>query len=304
MLTRDEMETKLAWLATMRLVEISNGSVSIHPAVKEGFLIGYDSTAERFGHDAIREGLTVSLSKFPEASGAPSHPDALNLIEEIIYHALKSEKIEEAWRIYEQRLGGFVNLGWRLGEYERGERICNEIAASAKLYKGKEFPDEEETLCLNEWALYAKSLGFLERAVRGYERANAIDERLGNERGILVGWQNLSEVRILQGCLRLGLEFTEKSVKRSIALDDAHEVCYSLAYRARIRALRGESELAVKDYAAALEWQKQSGIAPDEPLYSIAGIHHACFKAMLGQWEDARMQFQMLFENHKLENGE
>ena len=53
-----------------------------------------------------------------------SDPATLDLLEEIVHHTLQSGHVQEAWDIYRNRIGGYGNLGHRLGAYERGERIC------------------------------------------------------------------------------------------------------------------------------------------------------------------------------------
>jgi tetratricopeptide (TPR) repeat protein len=162
-LNAKQLQTKLDWLTRMRIVEAtsrpdqakrSSGTdeespehrsarsglqaslstldsrpstlYSIHPAVRDGFLSGISRDAALAGHEAVRTGLEVSLGDAPGRN--PSDPATLDLLEEIVHHTLQSGHVREAWDFYWYRIGGARNLGWRLGVYERGERICRAFA--------------------------------------------------------------------------------------------------------------------------------------------------------------------------------
>ena len=101
---------------------------TIHPAVRDGFRVGLDDETRKLGHEAAREGLTASLGGLPGSGTNPSDPATLDLLEEIVHHTLQSGHVRDAWDIYKNRIGGYENLGWRLGAYERGERICRAFA--------------------------------------------------------------------------------------------------------------------------------------------------------------------------------
>ena len=146
-LNREQIQRRLDWLVRMRLLEESRTgtlarrvpaatedgqecpSYSIHPAVRDGFLSGISRDAALAGHEAARKGLEVTLGDAPGEN--PSDPATLDLLEEIVHHTLQSGHVPEAWDIYWNRIGGFKNLGWRLGAYERGERICRAFAGGA-----------------------------------------------------------------------------------------------------------------------------------------------------------------------------
>jgi hypothetical protein len=128
-----QLQKKLDWLVRMRIVEsqsVTHNSqstirYSIHPAVRDGFLSGIGDAALRENHEAVRQGLQVSLGDAPGRN--PSDPATLDLLEEVVHHTLKAGHVVEAWDIYQNRIGGYKNLGWRLGAYERGERICRAL---------------------------------------------------------------------------------------------------------------------------------------------------------------------------------
>src|SRR5262245_21345495 len=99
-------------------------SHTVHPAVREGFLKGLEADSARRGHDAARQALVASLGGLPGRDAHPSDAYTLDLLEEIVYHTLEAGHSDTAWEMYLHQIGGYENLGRRLGAYERGERIC------------------------------------------------------------------------------------------------------------------------------------------------------------------------------------
>lgn len=73
-----------------------------------------------------KEGQNISLTRKPGEIGELD-PKKLNLIEELIYHALEADLKIEACHIYSCKLRGVRSLGFMLGEFARGERICRMI---------------------------------------------------------------------------------------------------------------------------------------------------------------------------------
>lgn len=139
-LDANRLQKKLDWLVRMRIVEPSGSSspraerrepttlYTIHPAVRDGFLSGIARETAAASHVAVRKRLEVSLGS---ASGeSPSDPATLDILEEIVFHAIGGGYVEEGWNIYMQRMGGYENLGRRLGAFERGLRVCNVFAGS------------------------------------------------------------------------------------------------------------------------------------------------------------------------------
>lgn len=140
-LSTDQLERKLRFLCTMRLLETHSPNlriagkahamseaVSIHPAVRDGFLRTIDVQTASRGHEAAKKGIIGSLGGLPGFYSNPSDLAVLDLLEEIVHHTLAAGQTEEAWNLYHHRIGAFANLGWRLGAYERGERICRAFA--------------------------------------------------------------------------------------------------------------------------------------------------------------------------------
>jgi hypothetical protein len=233
-----QLQQKLAWLVRMRIVEQSEPDslpktlYTIHPAVRDGFLSGIGRETAQASHEAVRLGLAVSLGDAPGEN--PSDPGTLELLEEIVHHTLQSGHVREAWDIYWNRIGGFKNLGWRLGAYERGERICRAFAggqsvetmavcldqpegASPRLPTDGDVQEPDASAIrlmpflgldestqgafINGWAMYLLDLGRLTAAARCYEVAIEMAMRQENWKNASIGNQNLCDVWLVTGHL-------------------------------------------------------------------------------------------------------
>ena len=94
---------------------------TIHPTIRDHFYrLFRDPTTV---HEAVREHYT-SLTKRP-GIGLPEDKDSLDLLEELIHHALQAGSVAEAEDIFFARLGGSEHLGTTLGDYLRSYRILS-----------------------------------------------------------------------------------------------------------------------------------------------------------------------------------
>lgn len=293
-LTLEQIRAKLGHLTKMRLLESSpdakDPKYSIHPAVRDGFLDQLDPDTARTAHQAVREGLEAALGERPGGPN-PSDPATLDLLEEIVYHTLHAGHPQEAFDIYWNRIGAYGNLGWRLGAYQRGERICRAFTADrppdqALLPKG--LSENAQAAFINAWALYLMALGRLAPAATCYQRGNEPDYARGNWKGASTGNQNLASVRLLQGRLASGLTAAEEALALADRADDPEERSGSYPFRAHARALRGQVAPALDDFRAALHFQHKAEGDTERPLYSDRGIYHTLLLARLGQVDDAR----------------
>ncbi len=99
----------------------SDGSYTAHPAVRDHFARLGNASERGHHHELLRQQL-MSLVHQPGLAH-PSDRVTLDLVEEAIYHALEAGQHAEAFRLYEETLGGLRQLGWKLGEMARGLRI-------------------------------------------------------------------------------------------------------------------------------------------------------------------------------------
>jgi hypothetical protein len=120
--TRPQLEADLANLVSMHLVgKDPKGRFTIHPAIRDHFYRRFrDPSAV---HQAVREHL-VPLSKRP-GIGLPSDKESLDLLEELVHHAIQAGSVKEAAEIYMGRMGGNDHLNTHLGEYTRSYRILS-----------------------------------------------------------------------------------------------------------------------------------------------------------------------------------
>jgi hypothetical protein len=125
----------------------ADGSVSVHPAVRDYFAQVATATEQGFWHHLIGEQL-ISLVARP-GQRLPTDQAALDLAEEAIRHALAAGQAEKAWNLYAHVLGGHRHLAWKLGEMARGLRILRGFDP-----------------CPDRWALgwYLRALGELDGA--------------------------------------------------------------------------------------------------------------------------------------------
>ncbi len=124
-----------------------NGSLSVHPAVRDYF--GQLATASQrgFWHHLIGEQL-IRLVQRPGLR-LPTDQASLDLVEEAITHALNAGESAKALNLYTHVLGGHRHLAWKLGEMARGLRIVRKFSP-----------------CPDRWALgwYLRALGEMEEA--------------------------------------------------------------------------------------------------------------------------------------------
>jgi hypothetical protein len=118
--TLEQMKAYLEELVNRHLaLRDRRGKLTVHPAVRDHF---YHLFREpEVMHEAVRQHLS-SLTSRP-GIGPPSDKATLDLLEELIYHALQAGSAREAAEIYRHRLGGNDHLNAKLGEYARAYRI-------------------------------------------------------------------------------------------------------------------------------------------------------------------------------------
>ncbi len=165
-LDADQVQKKLDWLVRMHLIESSKTSPGhniVHPAIRDGILSGFGASLARQGHAAARDFFLLSLGGIPGDFEVPADPETYDSIEEAIFHALESGEPRVAHRLYGS-VGEYRNLGWRLGQFERGERICRMFAEAGVGER-----------CAANWAAYLRDLGRLEEAGAVYEKHVAED---------------------------------------------------------------------------------------------------------------------------------
>ncbi|MEM9266737.1 MAG: hypothetical protein AAGA46_14550, partial [Cyanobacteria bacterium P01_F01_bin.13] len=308
-LNAQQLQRKLDWLVQMRIIEVTRIRVrqtgqtrtlyNIHPAVRDGFVQGIGGDVASVSHQAIRTGLEVSLGDAPGKN--PAESATLDLLEEIVYHAIASGQVPEAWEIYQNKICGYENLGWRLGAYERGYRICRAFGAgqspetvAAMLrepHPSEPLPclnliEAHQSIFINEWALYLKDLGRLDAAARCYEAATEMFMRQENWKNASTGNRNLSESWLLAGRLRLTLAMAQKALRLAEQTDDDRGRRDSYSLQGAAQGQRGTVSAALEDFRQCLQWQQQ--VDGDDPLYGLRGIQYTLLLSHLGRHGEAQ----------------
>ncbi|WP_224362931.1 helix-turn-helix domain-containing protein [Hyalangium versicolor] len=203
---------------------------STHPFLRDYFqsLLG---VAPEHIHALERDRLAARLDMRPHPP--PEEGAMLDAYEALMLHTLRSGHPVEAYELYERSLGGFPHLGLRLGDMSRGARLTATFAPEGDPRRLPEsLPERVRYTLAYEGGLYAGALGQLDFAVRCYETAAGLAERMEFVGGLVTGLRTLGYTERLRGRLtsaRLLLE-------RSLSVAREHE---AWGHIARTTALLG-----------------------------------------------------------------
>lgn len=284
-LTSVEMQTRLALLSEMRLIEATThpSSYTIHPAVRDGFLRELSPETARSGHEAARKVLESSLGATSEAN--PLDSATLDLLEEIIYHALSAGHADEAWDLYWDRIGSYSHLGHRLSAFNRGERICRSFAGHSTPKETAAPSALSASRCgqlFNEWAIYLATLGQPNAAIACLERSLRIDD---SQTASIIVLINLAYVRVAVGELNAAavaaLEAARLARETGAAMLSAN-ICIALA---EVRLQRGFLAEAMEDLTESVRAFVRMGESPFSGGRSATKVN---LMLRLGRIGDAR----------------
>lgn len=120
--TTEEIEADLKSLVDCHLVYYEvTGRYTVHPTVRDYFYRLFRDP--KVVHSAVKEHL-AGLTARP-GIGLPIDKPSLDLLEDLVFHALKAGSEDYAADIYFSRLGGSDHLNTVLGEYVRTHRILS-----------------------------------------------------------------------------------------------------------------------------------------------------------------------------------
>ena len=286
---------RLEILREMRLIESTatdsgRKMYMAHPAVRDGFIKDLDGESLRKYHDAVRQDLETNLKKRPGYK-EPSDPEILDLLEEIIHHTLEAGYPDDAFSVYWDLIGAYLNFGWRLGAYERGERICCAFLKSVGSEPAQipiSLSEQNRKRFVNQRGLYLKNLGHLSLAVGCYKEHNELCVREDDLLGATIGKQNLAIVLSLRGRTADSLATIEEALVFAEGSKEDEQIKSALGLRAHVRGLRGDIEGAFADFMAAEQLQQQIERNPDRPLWQIWGIFYAELLLRIGRVQGAK----------------
>jgi tetratricopeptide (TPR) repeat protein len=300
-LNSEELQKKIDWLVKMRIVEGSKPSLpksetrngktllTIHPAVRDGFLSGIAREDREVSHEAIRTQLEVSLGD--NTGYLPSDPAVLDVLEEIVFHAIASGRVTDAIDIYTQRIGGYQHLFWNLSAFERGLRLSVLLDKHVGVTERVRYTWSKNRLSRGElhsgWARFLIGLGDISSAITHFEVAATS----GNvSRGDC--HHEIALLHAQTGQLSLGMKHCEicfgyrRSAKKGTGQSQWRN---AFASRGRIRSLTGEVEGAINDYEESLKWQTRTNRwERSRTLYGMRGFHYALLLSWIGRFGQAQ----------------
>lgn len=304
----NQVQERLDWLERMRIVEANRHRISdektqlrytVHPAVRDGVLSGISRNDVRIGHEAIRHELKISLGSTP-GKDLSTNPDTLDLLEELVHHTLQVGKLSAAIGVYRDKMGGFNNLRWKLGEFSRGERICSEIVASAQ--QGRRgiigLRTDKEELIL-ELGVYKQQLGLIDEAAKCFEQYIALcqgDNPCRDYEESTKASICLAESHALRGRLLSVRREASRAVEFVDIADDGewpihpYDIWRSHAFAllGSVAAMTGYTNEALSTFKRASESHRKGSPQEEEGLLAFRGVLHAGFLAYLGRFQHAQ----------------
>jgi tetratricopeptide (TPR) repeat protein len=224
--------------------------------------------------------LGTDLEKRPETK--PSDPKVLDRYEELIEATRLAGREQDAFDLYSYAMGNIDNLGWVLGEYQRGYRILATFSPTGQPGElARTLPSRKRHLLVNELALFALRLGRLSDAWTIRQVEVEWVRALGHPEAMSISSQNSSDVAFELGHLAHSLRLANKAVTEAEAAGDTREQCNSIARRARALHAMGNIAAARDDFTAATKLQM-------EPLYSLRAACHVNHILDLGDLVTAR----------------
>jgi transcriptional regulator with XRE-family HTH domain/tetratricopeptide (TPR) repeat protein len=253
-------------------------SYSAHPFVQQHFKALLGVPQGRI-HAAQHRAQAPSLDKTPHQ---PVRDEAgLDAYEALLLHLLDTDRASEAFGVYMRALGGFANLGLRLGDMARGARV---LRAFARGDDPRGFP---ATLPASmraglayEQGLYAGALGDLAFACRCYEAHNEIEEAAFEASGLVTGLRTLGYTERLRGELSSARRRLERSIDLAERAGYPGQMARGVALLAAVLHDLGEVDAADERFV----WLAAMGDAK----VARRGLWEAEHNLALGRWEAAR----------------
>jgi tetratricopeptide (TPR) repeat protein len=244
---------------------------SIHPALR-------DAVLESLGKErvslaaAAQESMEHRLLTIKGRPGLPPEaPSARDLIEDLIGFCLDAGHDTRAFELYRRRMGGYEGIGWKLGDYTRGERLARRLLEGALLKQGV---TRERAFLLLDLAMALETLGRLTEALGVYQEDLAhLEQNLPQELN-LIGMATRSKAlaQLVAGELVTATRVAEQALRVATTTKNEWLLRDSVSTRAAIRGARGRIAEAFADFTSARHWQNQ-GEGGDAPLYSLRGFH-------------------------------
>jgi tetratricopeptide (TPR) repeat protein len=260
---------------------------SAHPFLREFFrnLLG---TKPEAIHESVRAKLAPSLEARPETK--PSDPAILDQYELLIEQTLLASRVQEAFDLYRDGLGGYQNLSKILGENTRGLRVLERFVPMDDFSLAEpHLSARARSRLVNALGLFAKNLGDLARARLALAHSNSLDASVSDRANEANGTINLADLELNAGHFPRAFAHSESSISLAVEAKDDTGIKYSLCFRATAHFALGDVTAAAADFQHATELE-------GEPLYSLRGTREAGCKLLRGDRSGALCQTQANWE--------
>jgi transcriptional regulator with XRE-family HTH domain/tetratricopeptide (TPR) repeat protein len=236
----DESEVlkSVARLERLGLVAKTPQGITAHPFVRDRFKRRLLGVSEKDAHAQIGRAIGARLEGKPDAY--VKEEELLDRYEELLVHTLRAGRELEAYGIYARALGGYANLGLRLGAMARGARVLEE-------FRGRE-PAEARASIYYDRGLYACALGDLEIAKRMHNMHIAAVSEGSSARAM--GLRTRAYVAWVGGDLDVARATVRQSLEVALGIQETFHVIRAHSLEAIIAHDQGDEEGATKALAA------------------------------------------------------
>jgi tetratricopeptide (TPR) repeat protein len=278
-LSESDVALTLARLERLGLVSPSRdrGRYATHPFVAEYFrsLVGVDPAGV---HCALRDALRARLDVHSPGVAEGARLDAY---EQLVAHTRVAGMQEEAWSIYEYKLGGFSHLGLRLGQMTRGARMLRAFSPDGDpAHLASTLHPMTRARLAYELGLYAGALGDLTFALDCYGVHNDLARSAGSLSSLAMGLRTLAYTLRLKGAFDEALSLVVASADIARTLGHEESLVRAVALRAMLLHDLGRFEEASASFGEA------RGLG-DQPV-ARRGLWEAEHLLDLGRLDEAR----------------
>jgi tetratricopeptide (TPR) repeat protein len=219
-----EIQAELTRLGNLRIVRRTAlpgqpASYSLHEVIRDFVYEQIPALRRRDWHSATAARLEPAAERTVGLGGG-ADVQALDLLEEIIYHQVRSPDPMAGFHTYWNRVGNYRALGHRTCDFARGERLCRILNADqppdcAAGYLQRAGAD---AALLGDWGLYLLDLGDTPRARRAFlasYHCALVRQDLSN---LPIAARNVSESHLWSGETGPALHWTERGMQHGSQL--------------------------------------------------------------------------------------
>jgi tetratricopeptide (TPR) repeat protein len=261
-----ELENHLRRLMELGLVfHYATGAeivYSAHPFLRDFFRETLSKTDPKDVHESVRAKLRLSLESRPKPRAGDTA--LLDLYEFLSEQCLLSGRIDEAFNVYWNEVGGYNNLGRALGENARGLRMTERFFPQDEFGRQtSELSSSRQSALINALGLFALTFGELRAAEQAFEYGRMLDDDRWDWKNKSQACLNLAFVAQLGGQFRRVLSHAKEAINLAETSKDEARRCYGLVYRGLAHFALGEAAEAIHafDIATTRKGEKLTGLS-------------------------------------------